>query len=174
MRNFYEIEDNEYFSNEKTEYNISVIPLNASVEDTEKAFENIDNYGSYISTMRSTQVDLQKAIENHFGPSSPQTKKSLEKKRGFPFPIRTKQSIDDFIKSYKSKPNLLKFYVVDNYLVFPSKQNVNQKFTKSVIKTVLDNANIDYKIDEIEINEDIFKVKSVVKEILKNERYRFK
>jgi hypothetical protein len=47
--------------------------------------------------MRSTQAGLQKALEDHFGPSSPQTKKSLEKKRGFPFPIRTKQSIDDSI-----------------------------------------------------------------------------
>jgi hypothetical protein len=174
MRNFYEVEDDGNFSSEKIEYNLSITPLNVSIEDTEKAFDNIDNYGSYISSMRSTQAGLQKALEDHFGPSSPQTKKSLEKKRGFPFPIRTKQSIDDFIKSYQSKPNLVKFYTTDSSLVFPQKQNLNQRFTKSIIKTVLDNAGIKYKEEEIEISENVLKLKSIVKEILKNERYRSK
>lgn len=161
-------------SSERIEYSISITPINASVEDTERALNDINNYGSYVSSIRSTQADLQKAIEDHFGPSQPQTKRSLEKKRGAPFPIRTKQAIDDFIKSYTSKPNLLRFYINGSTIVFPSKQNVNQKFTKSVIKTILGNAGIDYNLEEIEINENMFKLKSIIKEIIKNEGYRLK
>jgi len=176
MRKIYEIEDDEQssISGERKEYNISITPLNASVDETKQAFDSIDNYGEYVSTIRSTQANLQKAIEDHFGPSSPQTKRSLEKKRGAPFPIRTKQAIDDFIKSFKTKPNLVKFYTIDNSLVFPQKQNPGINFTKSVIKTVLNNAGIKYNLEEIEINENLLKLKSIVKEIIKNEGYRLK
>lgn len=138
------------FSREKVEYDIVLSPVEASVTDLISAFENIDNYGKYISNIRNTAANLQQAIDAHFGPNIPAKRKALEKQRGTPFPVKTKTAIDDFIKSYTNKPKLLKYTVKDDTLVFPRSSNPNKEVTKNIIKTVLDNAGINYKIKETE------------------------
>ena len=54
---------------------------------------------------------VEKAIQTYFGNMdadgkkiSPAKKMSIEKQRGEKFPIKTKQAIDDFVKSLTSTP----------------------------------------------------------------------
>jgi hypothetical protein len=131
-----------------------ILTPKTSVEDAVKALENMDNYGSYVSNMRN-KASVEKAIEDYFGPSVPAKKKALEKQLGKTFPPKTKQAIDDLVKSVTSRPNLLKYDVKGNTLVFPKGSNPAKDLTKKIIKTVMDSAGIDFTIKEKEsVSED--------------------
>jgi hypothetical protein len=153
---------------EKIDYNLILTPLSSTIDETVKALENIENYGSYISNLRNSATNVNKAVEDHFGPNQRFEKIKKEKERGKPFPIKTKQSIEDFIKSLSSKPNLLKWEIKEEYIIFPHKSNPSKKVTKSIIETVMDNAGIKYDLDEKEVlDENINKVRNVIKEVIK-------
>jgi hypothetical protein len=138
-----------------------ILTPKTSVEDAVKALEDIDNYGAYISNMRN-KASIEKAIEMHFGNMddegkkiSPAKKASIEKQRGEKFPVKTKQAIDDLVKSLTSKPNLLNYTVKDNTLVFPKGKNPSKDVTKKIIKTVMNNADIAFSVKEKEsVSED--------------------
>jgi len=117
-----------------------------------EALKNIDNYGIYISNMRN-KSSVEKAIETHFGNMDADGKKishakkmSIEKQRGEKFPIKTKQAIDDFVKSLTSTPTLLSYDVKGDKLVFPKDKNPSIETTKKIIKTVMNTAGVDYKL----------------------------
>jgi ribosomal protein L23 len=148
------------------DYDIVLTP-SGDVNDAVAALQNIDNYGVYVSNMRN-KASIEKAIEDYFGPSVPVKRKALEKQRGEAFPVKTKQAIDDLVKSLTSRPTLLSYEVKDNTLVFPKGKNPTKDLTKKIIKTVMDSAGIDYSISEKEVSESIM-TKSKLKEIIKSE-----
>jgi hypothetical protein len=139
---------------EQVNYDLVLTPKSAEVEDVVKALETMDNYGMYVSNMRN-KSNIQKAIEDHFGPVIPAKRKQIEKQRGVPFPVKTKQAIDDLVKSLTSKPSLLKYKVVDNTIVFPKSSNPVKDLTKKIIDTVLKNAKIDYSVAEKETVDEV-------------------
>lgn len=151
-------------SKEKVVYDLVLTPQIISTDEVVKAFETVDNYGPYISNLRNTKADVEKAVVNHFGPSQPFVKKKLEKERGKLFPSKTKQAIDDFIKSLTSKPSLLKWSIEENSLVFPTKYNPTKQVTKNIIDIVMKNANIDYSLEE---KEALSEIRQVVREQIK-------
>ena len=136
-------------SRDQVNYDLVLTPKSAEVEEVVKALENIDNYGIYVANMRN-KASIQKAIEDHFGPVIPAKRKQIEKQRGVPFPVKTKQAIDDFVKSLTSKPTLLKYKVSDNTIVFPKGSNPAKDLTKKIIDVVMKNAKIDYSIADKE------------------------
>ena len=146
-------EDDAQFSIGKASYDLLLTPEGATAEQAAAAFNNIENYGIYASNIRNTATNkatINKAIEDHFGPVVPVKKKQLEKQRGTPFPPKTKQALDAFIKQFTSKPQLVKFNIGGNTLVFPQKENPTKDLTKKIIKTVLTNADIQYTLSEKE------------------------
>jgi len=148
-----ENEEDSNFSIGKATYNLVVTPTNKSADDVIAALDNIDNYGIYTSNIRNTATNkatINKALEDHFGPIIPAKKKALEKQRGVPFPPKTKQAIDDFVKQFASKPQLLKPTVVGNTVVFYQNENPTKDLTKKILQVVLTNAGIEYKTSEKE------------------------
>ena len=160
---------------EKVDYNIMLVPDDASLSDVLSAFENIDNYGIYLSNMRGSNVKLKDAMIAHFGPSIPTQKiNALKKRGGEPFPPKTKQAVDKFIKDFTAgttgKPNLLSYEVgPGGSLVFPFNKNPSKEVTKKIIKTVMDKAGISYELKDIEaLGENISsKISNIIKETLK-------
>ena len=134
---------------EQVNYDVVVTPKGVSVEDTVKALETLDNYGMYVSNMRN-KSSIQKAIEDHFGPVIPAKRKKMERDQGFLFPVKTKTSIDDFVKSHTSKPTLLKYKVKDDTIVFPKSGNPAKDLTKKIIDVVMKSAKIDYSVADKE------------------------
>jgi hypothetical protein len=134
---------------EQVNYDVVVTPKDVSVEDTVKALETLDNYGMYVSNMRN-KSSIQKAIEDHFGPVIPAKRKKMERDQGFLFPVKTKTSIDDFVKSHTSKPTLLKYKVKDDTIVFPKSGNPVKDLTKKIIDVVMKSAKIDYSVADKE------------------------
>ena len=118
--------------------------------DIIKALENSEFYGSYVSNMRNDKKEIEKALISHFGPNLPTHKKPLEKKQGFLFPSKTKQAVDNFIRTFDSKPNLLTYEVLNGKILFPTGKNTSKQNTQKVLKTVLDNAGIEYFLNEFE------------------------
>jgi hypothetical protein len=117
------------------------------------ALKNIDNYGIYITSMRN-QPHVNKAMEIYFGNMDVDGKKishasklSIEKKRGEKFPTKTKDAMDDFVKSLTSKTSLLNYDVKGDKLVFPKDKNPSIETTKKIIKTVMNNAKVDFKFE---------------------------
>jgi len=117
------------------------------------ALKNIDNYGIYVSNMRN-KSNVEKAIQVHFGNMddkgnkiSPAKKSSIEKQRGEKFPVKTKQAIDDFVKSLTSTPTLLSYDIKSDKIVFPKDKNPSIETTKKIIKTVMDTAKVDFKFE---------------------------
>jgi len=151
---------------QQASYDLVLTPTVLSVEEVIKALENIDNYGAYVSNLRNATKDVNKAVETHFGPSQPFAKKKLEKERGTPFPPKTKQAIDDFIKTLTSKPNLLNWIVKDGELLFPSSKNPTKKVTQNIIDTVMNNAGIDYTTSDRE-TVDESSLRETIKEIIR-------
>ena len=151
---------------QKASYDLVLTPTVLSVEEVVKALENIDNYGAYVSNLRNATKDVNKAVEIHFGPNQPFAKKKLEKERGKPFPPKTKQAIDDFIKTLTSKPNLLNWVVKDGELLFPSSKNPTKKVTQNIIDTVMNNAGIDYTTSDRE-TVDEGSLREIIKEIIR-------
>lgn len=141
-------------SRENVEYELVLTPLAVSADEIIKALEDINNYGAYVSNLRNTKSNVEKAVEDHFGPSQRFEKIKKEKERGKPFPVKTKQAIDNFIRTLTSKPNLLKWNVVKDTLVFPTKSNPTEKVTKNIIKTVMDKAGIDYDLESKEVTNE--------------------
>jgi hypothetical protein len=148
-----------------------------TTEDIQKvvdALENIDNYGIYLSNIRKPNTN--KAIEDYFGPSNPSKKKTALKARGGePFPLRTKQSVDDFIKSLTSKPNLLDYKVEGNTIIFPKESNETKENIKRIIDTVMKNAGITkYKLikkesgSSVEEGKKIKQIRQFIREEIKN------
>jgi hypothetical protein len=146
---------------EKIVYDLVLTPLASSVQDAVAALEKIDNYGAYVSNIRNTKSDIEKAVIDQFGPSQPLSKKKAEKERGKPFPLKTKAAIDTFIKTLSTKPSLLKWKVVGDTLVFPSAGNPTKKVTEKIIGTVMDNAGLDY---DLENKESVSESKKMIKE----------
>ena len=148
-----ENEEDSNFSVGKATYNLVVTPTNKSADDVIVALDNIDNYGIYASNIRNTATNkatINKVLEDHFGPNIPAKKKSLEKQRGVPFPPKTKQAIDDFVKQFSSKPQLLKPTIEGNTVVFYQKDNPTKDLTKKILQVILNNAEIEYKLSEKE------------------------
>jgi len=152
---------------EKVVYDLVLTPLVSSVQDAVSALEKIDNYGAYVSNVRNTKSDIEKAVIDHFGPSQPFAKKKAEKERGKPFPVKTKAAIDAFIKTLSTKPSLLKWKVVGDTLIFPSAGNPTKKVTEKIISTVMDNAGLDYDLENKESVSESKLKKLVKEEILK-------
>ena len=114
------------------------------------ALKNIDNYGIYITSMRN-QPHVNKAMEIYFGNMDADGKKishasklSIEKKRGEKFPTKTKDAMDDFVKSLTSKTSLLNYDVKGDKLIFPKDKNPSIETTKKIIKTVMNTAKVDF------------------------------
>ena len=149
------------------DYDIVVEPMGVSAQEAAKAFEDKNNYGIYTANMRSNKV-TQADIDAHFGPTHRATKMKLEKERGEPFPIRTRQAIDDFIKSRIEKPNLVKYQIEDNLLVFPKEKNPSKDATVKIIKTVLDSAGIKHKVKEKESFTEAA-LKAIIKEEIRKQ-----
>jgi hypothetical protein len=154
---------------EQVNYDVVLTPKSSEVEDVVKALETMDNYGMYVSNMRN-KSNIQKAIEDYFGPVIPAKRKQIEKQRGVPFPVKTKQAIDDLVKSLTSKPSLLKYKVVDNTIVFPKSSNPVKDLTKKIIDVVMKNAKIDYSVAEKEtvdeiINEETRNISNIKKKL---------
>jgi hypothetical protein len=161
MKRIFEQDDQEFKNNPSVnaEYDINVIPTEVAVDDVIKALDDINNYGIYISNMRNSPV-VNQGIEKYFGNMdadgkkiSPAGKASIEKSTGKKFPVKTKDAIDAITMSLISKPNLLKYEVKGNNVVFPQKGNPTKEVTKRIIKTVLGNAGIKYKVKEVELAE---------------------
>jgi hypothetical protein len=121
----------------------------STIEDAIEALENKDNYGIYLSNIRSGKV-TPKNMEDFFGPTSPAAKKKIEKDTGVAFPIKTKAAIDDFIKSRAGKPNLVYYEVVGDTLMFPNSKNTSKGRTQSIVSTIMDNAGVKYEIKQKE------------------------
>ena len=131
-------------------FDYQLIPGDGStIEDVIAAFDNRELYGAYLTNMRNKR-EVEDAITKYFGPNLPTKKKPLEKAQGFPFPPKTKQAVDDLIRSFEGKPNLLTYEQDGNSLIFPSSKNSSQQNTVKVVKTVMDNAGIKYKLNQIE------------------------
>lgn len=141
-------------SKENVEYELVLTPLAISADEVVKALEDVNNYDIYTSNLRNTKTNVEKAVETHFGPSQRFEKIKKEKERGKPFPVKTKQAIDDFIRTLSSKPNLLKWNVIGDTLVFPAKSNPSEKVAKSIIKTVMDKAGINYDLESKEVTNE--------------------
>lgn len=142
---------------------IVVIPEDTTtVEDLIKALEDKNNYGIYLSNIRSGKV-TPKDMEEFFGPSSPRAKAAIEKQTGVKFPVKTKAAIDDFIKNRAGKPNLVNYDIVGNSLVFPNSKNTSKGRTASIVTTVLDNARVKYTIKQKESFNEA-QLKAMIKE----------
>lgn len=134
---------------EKIDYDIFLTPKGKSLDDVIKALKDIENYGTYVSNMRS-KASVEDAIVKHFGPTVPVKKKQLEKEMGKPFPMKTKQAIDDLVKSLTSRPTLLSYHKEGDELVFPKNSNPTKDLTKKIIKVVMGNAKIEYSLKDKE------------------------
>ena len=138
-------------SRESADLDLLLTPLEGStVQDIEQALENRDLYGSYLANTRD-KASVNKAIEDYFGPTLPTKRKPLEKLRGEPFPIKTKQAMDDLLMKMEGKPNLLTYEVIDGEkILFPTKKNYSKQTTTNILKQVLGSAGIKYKLENFE------------------------
>ena len=134
----------------------------STVEDAIQALENKDNYGIYLSNIRTGKV-TPKDMEEFFGPSSPRAKQKIEKDTGVMFPIKTKAAIDDFIKTRAGKPNLVAYTIVDDTLIFPNSKNSSKGRTQSIVSTVMKNAGVRYTIKQKESFNEA-KIKAIIRE----------
>lgn len=134
----------------RSELDLLLTPESKNPEDIIAALSDRNNYGEYLINTRNKK-EVENAIIKHFGPNLPTLKKPLEKKQGFPFPPKTRQSMEDLIKSFEGKPNLLTYEPYgENQLLFPTDKNNSQVTTSNILKTVLGNAGIKYKLDKFE------------------------
>ena len=135
----------------RSELDLLLTPINSTPEEIESALNDRENYGPYLMNTRD-KSSVNKAIEDHFGPTLPTKKKPLEKLRGEPFPPKTKQAMDDFLKGLEvGKPNILTWEIKpDGTILFPSKRNESQQKTTNVLKQVLGNVGIKYKLEHFE------------------------
>jgi hypothetical protein len=188
---------------QKASYDLVLTPTVLSTEEVVKALENIDNYGAYVSNLRNSSTDANKASIAHFGGSdrfiklaakkffkesnndletfknivanskysnklSPYIEimfKSLSDNKG-DFPLNTKIAQDNFLKTLKSKPTLLNWTIKGEVLHFPTSKNPSKQVTKNIIDTVMNNAGIDYTIEDKEAMSEN-SLREVIKEIIR-------
>lgn len=147
-------DDHSNISAVRATYSTVLTPKGASAEEVSNALGDIENYGELkTQALRNSAInkaEINKAIDAHFGPSIPSRKKAAEKQRGEPFPIRTKQALDDFMKQFTSKPKLVNWEVKDNTVVFKQGKNPGKNQLKQIINTVMKNAGIEYELSEKE------------------------
>jgi hypothetical protein len=93
---------------------------------------------------------------------------TLSKNKGKFYPKTTKTDIDNFIKTLSTKPNLLKWKIgkSGDTLVFPPAGNPTKKITEKIISIVMDNAGVDYNLENKESTNES-KLKKLVKEEIK-------
>ena len=121
-----------------------------TVEDVILALGNRDYYGEYLINTRNKK-EVEQAIIKHFGPNLPTHKRPLEKKQGFKFPPKTREAMENLIKSFEGKPNLITYEPYrDNQILIPTEKNNSQITTTNILKTVLGNAGIKYKLEKFE------------------------
>jgi hypothetical protein len=161
MKRIFEQEDQEFKNNPSVnaEYDINVTPTDATVDDVIKALENVNNYGIYIMNLRN-QPKVKQGVQKYYGYMDadgkdrlPSQKSKIERETGVKFPVKNKTEMETLILSLIGKPNLLKYEVKGNNVVFPQKGNPTKEVTKRIIKTVLGNAGIKYKVKEVELAE---------------------
>ena len=80
--------------------------------------------------------------------------KALSSNKGKFYPKSTATDMNNFIRTLSSKPNLLKWNVIGDTLVFPTKSNPSEKVAKSIIKTVMDKAGINYDLESKEVTNE--------------------
>ena len=91
--------------------------------------------------------------------------KSLSDNKG-DFPLNTKIAQDNFLKTLKSKPTLLNWTVKEEALHFPANKNPSKQVTRNIIDTVMNNAKIDYTIEDEEAMSEN-SLREVIKEIIR-------
>jgi len=161
-----------------------------TAEEADKALNTKDNYGRYISTMRSSKVS-NKDVENYFGPRSLNVKNKNQEKRFEkfkeanpesqmdydewlikgpvgtdmgPYPARTKDNYDAFINPSITEPNLLSWGIKGNTLVFPKEFNPGRNEIKSIVTTVLTNAGFGEKTFTFKTDVSEAKIKAMIRE----------
>lgn len=127
----------------------------ASVDKIIEALEDSKLYGKFSTNIRNQGGRLEAAITAHFGSNLPAIKKSVEKKQGFLFPVKTKAAMDSFIKDFNDdrsvKMNLLTYDILPgDKILFPTHKNFSKVKTLAVIKEVMSNAGIIYKVEDYE------------------------
>jgi hypothetical protein len=142
----------------KSVFDTILTPTNATVKETDEAFKNINNYGKYASNLRNIyNKDYEVLFDAIFGPSNPRQKSILDP-TGTKFKPKTKDNIDAFTKIfYQGKVNII-IYKIDtdnNRLTFDNDANphLTQAQLEKIIKEVLDNAGIEYKLNKEELSE---------------------
>jgi hypothetical protein len=142
----------------KSVFDTTLTPTNASIDEIEEAFKNINNYGKYASNLRNIyNEDYETLFELVFGPQNP-FQRRIEDPKGTKFKPKTKENIDNFTKIfYSGKVNII-MYKVDkdnNRLIFNNDANphLTQAQLEKIIKEVLNNAGISYKLSKEELNE---------------------
>lgn len=141
-----------------------------TIEDVIQAINTVDNYGPYISSMRGRKV-TDKDLQAHFGPNSPRARAALEKETGVKFPVKTKQAIDDFIKQGIKTPDLLNYDVEDGELIFKVERNPQRGKLKNIIKTVMDNAGIAYRLKDRQESQKK-RLKKIVQEVVTRKKLK--
>lgn len=153
-----------------------VTPQTNSPEEVVDALNNIDNYGIYKSNLINSKRGLKQSLEDYFQTtiedSTIQYKNLSHKnsllRKGYTFPIKTKQSIDNFISGKSSTPKILKFEIKGNGVIFPKDGNPSRDTLGKIIAQVLGTAGITYTVKETTSSDTQFESKTFKKSELKN------
>ena len=189
-KSLYEEEDSQDFYLLQDRDLIVTIKKPHTAEEADEALKTKDNYGRYISTMRSAKVS-DRDVENYFGPRSPNVKNANQRKRFEkfkeanpesqmdynewltkgpvgtdmgPYPARTPDNYNAFINPSITKPNLLNWGIKGDTLVFPKDLNPGRNEIKSIVTTVLTNAGFGEKTFTFKTDVSEAKIKAMIKE----------
>lgn len=162
-------EDSSNLGHSRGQLDILVTPKDGfTTEDINKALNTKDYYGSYLINTRDKK-EVEKAVVTHFGPTHPLAKKKAQAERGGePFPMKTKEAMDNLIKGLGGdKPGILTWEIKPNGTVlFPSLKNFSQLGTLNILKQVLGAAGIKYKAEKFEdtskyLSEQVSRMKKI-------------
>lgn len=94
--------------------------------------QDISIYPQDVSTQATRgKKEIEAHLEKVFGPSNAAKRRSLEKQRGEPFPIRTKDAITQAIKDFSKAKAPILFEPKDSTaIVFPQEKNTSLGFKK--------------------------------------------
>jgi hypothetical protein len=141
--NLMENEEDGQFSSTKQTYDLLLTPTNKTIDNVKDALKNPKNYEKLFAKISKSD------LEDYFGPQNPAKKKSIEKQRGVPFPVKTADEIKKF-KEKIANPNKFAFEIEGETLRFPqSKNTLTLAQMESDLKTILDSAKIQYKIEKV-------------------------
>lgn len=126
-----------------------------SYEDVVKAINNKKYYGDYYNLIIKDpkyRKYIETKIEKYFGPTVSIHKKRQEYKQGFLFPIKTKENISNFINNLNLNLNMIDYKVDkdNNKLYFPPSNIYSKSHLIKILKTILNNAKIPFKLIEYE------------------------